>query len=58
VIKEGGCAGRRARLGLAMTLLIREYLATDGRNPFREWLNRLETPAKSGFLCWSRRKHP
>jgi hypothetical protein len=26
---------------LAMTLLIREYLTADGRNPFREWLNRL-----------------
>jgi hypothetical protein len=37
--------------GLAMTLLIREYLTADGRNPFREWLNRLDRPAKARILA-------
>jgi putative addiction module killer protein len=34
-----------------MTLLIREYLTADGRNPFREWLNRLDRPAKARILA-------
>jgi len=34
-----------------MALQVREYLTADGRNPFRDWTNRLHGPAKARILA-------